>query len=116
MLEIVFSESAAGALSFAMLDGRTSGGVLASVPETLYDICILQEIEKAETEFPQAQVIGSVILNYPFGLSDTWIALRMEQFIKDGLLEPVTAAKREDPMYHRILRKCGGLHKTAQSV
>lgn len=82
------------------------GGVLASVPETLYDTYILQEIEKAETEFPQAQVIGSVILNYPFGLSDAWIALRMEQFIKDGLLEPVTAAKRDEPIYHRILRKC----------
>lgn len=84
------------------------GGVLASVPETLYDTYILQEIEKAETQFLQEEVIGAVLLNYPFGLSDTWIALRMEQFIKDGWLAPVTAPKRDDPIYHRILRK----HKT----
>ena len=35
------------------------------------------------------------------------IALRIEQFIKDGLLIPITVPEPGTPIYHRILQKTG---------
>ena len=52
--------------------------------------------------------IGRVLGQAPIGVGDTWFSLRIEQMIRDGLLEPVTQPKPGDPAYHRILRKCAG--------
>lgn len=80
-------------------------GQLVSAPETLYDSFIHREIDVQAVEFQQAVVVGSVLGKYQLGISDCWIALRMEQFIRDGLLEAVTQPELDSPVYRRILRK-----------
>lgn len=85
----------------AVLNGR-----LVSAPETLYDFWILREIAAQEPEFREAVLIGNVIGKYRLGIGDDWIARRVEQFIRDGLLEPVTEAKPGAPHYRRTLRRC----------
>lgn len=81
-------------------------GQLVSAPETLYDSFIRREIDAQAVEFQQAIVVGSVLGKYQLGISDCWIALRMEHFIRDGLLEAVTQPEPDSPVYRRILRKC----------
>jgi len=85
----------------AVLNGR-----IVSASESLYDSYILQEIAVQNHEFHEAAVVGNVIGKYRLGIGDGWIALRIDQFIHDGLLEPVTQAGRGSPAYRRILRKC----------
>lgn len=82
-------------------------GKLDSVPESLYDTFILRELEKQENEFKEARLVGQVLGKYRLGIGDAWIALRIEQFIKDGLLRPITAPEPDAPIYHRILQKSG---------
>lgn len=84
----------------AVLNGR-----LVSAPETLYDFWILREIAAQEAEFHEAVLIANVIGKHRLGIGDGWIAHRVEQFIRDGLLEPVTEARPGGPRYRRILRK-----------
>lgn len=79
---------------------------LVSVPDTFYDAFILRELEAQEDEFMEAMLIGKVLGKYSLGISDGLIALRIEQFIKEGKLEVITNAKPQDPSYHRMLRKC----------
>lgn len=88
----------------AVLNGR-----VVSAPESLYDPYILREIAVQEREFKGAMVVGSVLGNYQLGIGDGWVARRMEQFIRDGLIEPVTPAEKDRPSYHRIFRKCGSV-------
>ena len=80
-------------------------GQLVSVPESLYDSFILSELEKQEDEFKEAQLVGQVLGKYQLGIGDGWIALRIEQFIRDGLLIPITAPEPDAPIYHRTLQK-----------
>lgn len=82
-------------------------GKLVSAPESLYDTFILRELEKQENEFKEAQLVGQVLGKYQLGIGDDWIALRIEQFIKEGLLNPITAPEPDTPIYHRILQKSG---------
>ena len=78
---------------------------LVSVPETFYDSFILRELEDQGDEFMEANLIGKVIGKNTLGISDSLIALRIDSFINDGMLKPITQAKPEDPYYHRMLRK-----------
>ena len=78
---------------------------LVSVPETFYDSFILRELDDKNDEFMEANLIGKVIGKYSIGISDSLIALRIDSFINDGMLKPITQAKPEDPSYHRMLRK-----------
>lgn len=82
-------------------------GKLVSVPESLYDTFVLRELEKQENEFKEARLVGQVLGKYQLGIGDAWIALRIEKFIKDGLLSPITAPEPDAPIYHRILHKSG---------
>ena len=82
-------------------------GKLVSVPESLYDTFILRELEKQDNEFKEARLVGQVLGKYQLGIGDAWIALRIEQFIKDGLLIPITAPEPDAPIYHRTLQKSG---------
>lgn len=86
----------------AVLNGR-----LLSADESLYDPYILREIAAQGAEFSQAAVVGRVLGQYQLGIGDGWVALRMEQFIQNGLLEPVTSPEAGGPVYHRILRRAG---------
>lgn len=78
---------------------------LVSVPETFYDSLILRELEEQEDEFIEANLIGKIIGKYCLGIGNSVIALRIEQFIKNGMLKVVTPAKAGDPSYHRMLHK-----------
>ncbi len=82
-------------------------GKLVSAPDSLYDAWILRELDAQADEFVEAQLIGQVLGTYQFGLGDGWIALRIEQFIRDGRLTPVTEPEPDGPVYRRILRKTG---------
>lgn len=88
----------------AVLNGR-----LVSTPEALYDPYILREIALQDREFKGAMVVGNVLGKYQLGIGDGWVARRMEQFIRDGLIEPVTPAEKDSPSYRRIFRKCGSV-------
>lgn len=79
-------------------------GQLMGVPADFYDGFIRQEIAAADREFRQAHVIGAV-LGRGLGIGDAWVALRMEEMIRAGLLEVVSQAPPEDPVYRRILRR-----------
>lgn len=80
-------------------------GQLVSAPETLYDDFILREIAAEDEEFQEARVIGRVLGKYHLGISDSWVALRIEGMIRSGKLEPVTVSAKDMPVYHRILKK-----------
>ena len=82
-------------------------GRLCGVEENFYDWLLLREIAAAEEEFLQARVIGSVLGRNQLGLSDTWLALRMEGMIAGGMLEEVAPPPADGPVYHRRLRKTG---------
>ncbi len=80
-------------------------GKLVSVPETQYDAFILRELDALEDEFKEGFLVGRVLGKYQLGIGDGWIALRIEQFIKDGLLVPITTPSPNAPIYHRFLKK-----------
>lgn len=80
-------------------------GQLVGVPKSLYDSFILEELEQQEDEFKEAYLVGRVLGKYRFGIGDAWVALRIEQMIRDGLLIPMTAPEPDAPIYHRVLRK-----------
>lgn len=80
-------------------------GRLQSAPEDIYDSFILQAVDAQSDEFSEAELIGSVVGKYQLGIGDTWIALRIEQFIKQGMLDIVTSLPADGMNYRRILRK-----------
>ena len=80
-------------------------GKLVSVPKTLYDTFILRELSALEDEFKEGVLVGQVLGKYQLGIGDGWIALRVEQFIKDGFLVSITTPAPNAPIYHRILKK-----------
>ena len=81
----------------AVLNGR-----LVSAPESLYDPYILREIDAQDQEFRGADVVGNVIGKYQLGIGDGWIVRRMEQFIRSGILEPVTQAGSPFPSRQNV--------------
>lgn len=80
-------------------------GQLVSLPETIYDGFITREITAEKDEFQEAIIVGRVLGKYQLGIGDAWIALRIEEMVRDGKLEPVTPSPEDRPIYHRILRK-----------
>lgn len=81
-------------------------GMIVSVSENIYDKYILGEIALQPSEFCEASVIGSVISKYQFGIGDDFIACRIEKFIGDKILAPVSDNGGSGSVYNRILRKC----------
>lgn len=84
----------------ALLNGR-----LVGMPETLYDDFILREIAAEGEEFQEAMIIGRVLGKYQLGISDVWVADRIEKIIRAGKIEIVSTPEKDMPVYHRILRK-----------
>lgn len=83
-------------------------GSLVSVPESFYDSFILSQLRCMEPIFREAELVGKVLGQYRLGIGDGFVALRVEQMIRDGLLEPVTQPQQGDPLYHRLLKKLPG--------
>ncbi len=84
----------------AVLNGR-----LVSVPDNIYDSFILHEIEAEDDEFQEAIIIGRVLGKCQLGIGDAWVALRIEEMIRTGILEAITSPSKDAPLYHRMLRK-----------
>lgn len=84
----------------AMLNGQ-----LVSTSEKLYDDFILREIAEEGEEFHEAMIIGRVLGKYQLGMSDSWVALRIEEMIRAGIFEAVKECDKDSPIYHRILKK-----------
>lgn len=72
--------------------------------EDFYDWLLLRELDKLSGEFQEARLIGEVLGRYQLGLSDCWLALRIEDMISRGTLEAVTSPPADGPNYHRVLR------------
>lgn len=76
-----------------------------SVSEDIYDYYILQEISSSEGKFNESRLIGIVLGKYQLGISDSFIHSRIENMIKEGQLEVVSAAKKDMPVYSRVLKR-----------
>ncbi|MDP4164732.1 MAG: DUF3658 domain-containing protein [Bacillota bacterium] len=84
----------------------TLNGQLVSAPETLYDDFIIREIAAEGENFQEAMIVGRTLGKYQLGISDSWVALRIEEMIHAGKLEVVTPASKDMPIYYRVLKKC----------
>lgn len=80
-------------------------GQLVSASETIYDDFISREIAEEGEEFQEARIVGRVLGKYQLGIGDYWVALRIEEMIRAGKLEPVTDLAEDCPIYHRRLKK-----------
>lgn len=80
-------------------------GKLQSAPENIYDSFILREVDAQAGEFSEAELIGNILGKNQLGIGDVWIALRIEQFIEEGVLNIVTPPAPNGLIYRRMLRK-----------
>lgn len=80
-------------------------GVLVSADETLYDPYLRRVLDELPETFSEAILIGRTLGRFPLGYGDAWLALRVERWIADGLLEAVSQPDPGSPRYHRMLRK-----------
>ena len=80
-------------------------GQLVSASEDAYDGFILRELERQDGEFMEARFIGDILGRHQPGIGDGWLAIRIEEMIRSGLLEAVTQAPADGPIYRRMLRK-----------
>ena len=58
-------------------------------------MCI-RDRDTLDDEFRESVLVGQVLGKNQLGIGDGWIALRVEQFIKEGLLLPIDVYKRQD--------------------
>lgn len=84
----------------AIVNGRP-----ISVGADFYDGILLREIAAQPERFHEARLIGQILGQYPLGLGDSTIALRMEEFISRGMLIPESEPGPDRPIYHRWMRK-----------
>lgn len=126
MLEIVFSESACGALKLAQRygEGRYRGGAIGVIarnedgsepsrekldrlrrlPEDAYDVSIRRALAEAPREFREGRLIGDILGRCALGISDGWLAMRIEAMVQSGELAVAREAKA-DRLYSRVLRR-----------
>lgn len=83
----------------AVVNGR-----LQSVPDNFYDGFILHEIDLEKNEFSETNLIGRILEKYQLGVSDSWLALRIEEMVRVGKLGVVSFASKDGSNYHRILK------------
>ena len=126
MLEIVCSTSACGALKLAQRygEGRYRGGAigviarnedgsepsreeldrLRSLPEDAYDFSIRRALAEVPREFREGRLISDILGKYALGISDGWLAMRIEDMVQSGELAVVREAEADRP-YSRVLRR-----------
>ena len=126
MLEIVFSESACGALKLAQRygAGEYRGGAIGVIarnedgsepsrekldrlrrlPEDAYDVSIRRALAEAPREFREGRLIGDILGRCALGISDGWLAMRIEAMVQSGELAVVREAEADRP-YSRVLRR-----------
>ena len=81
------------------------GGKLRTVKADHYDELFLRELYRQPEEFHEARFIGEILGKYPIGFGDSLIALRVEEWIAQGIVTPITAPEDGLPIYHRYLRR-----------
>ena len=84
----------------AVINGR-----LCSVPIDFYDPFLLAQLDRMEDRFPEPQLIGAVMARCQLGVGDLWIALRIEQLIRDGRLRVAGPPAPGRVTYRRELEK-----------
>lgn len=84
----------------AVVNGR-----LCTVEEDFYDGFLLRELQQQPLEFHEGRLVGTILGQYGLGISDSLVALRLEEFISRGMLVPITEPEENHPIYHRWLRK-----------
>ena len=84
----------------AVVNGR-----LCTVEEDFYDGFLLRTLQKQPLEFHEGRLVGTILGQYGLGISDSLVALRLEEFISRGMLVPITEPEDNHPIYHRWLRK-----------
>lgn len=85
----------------AVISGR-----VMSVPDSFYDFLIDEAICGLNGNFHEAVVIGNVLGRSQIGISDAWVAKRIQVMVDEGRLEVVeNSDDPEAPVYHRVLRK-----------
>ena len=126
MLEIVFSESACGALKLAQRygEGKYRGGAIGVIarnedgsepsrekldrlrrlPEDAYDVSIRRALAEAPREFREGRLIGDILGRCALGISDGWLAMRIEAMVQSGELAVAREAEADRP-YSRVLRR-----------
>lgn len=126
MLEIVFSESVCGALKLAQRygEGRYRGGAIGVIarnedgsepsrekldrlrrlPEDAYDVSIRRALAEVPREFREGRLLGDLLGKYALGVSDGWLAMRIEDMVQSGELAVVREAEADRP-YSRVLRR-----------
>ena len=126
MLEIVFSESACGALKLAQRygEGKYRGGAIGVIArnedgsepsqeeldklrreaEDAYDVSIRRALAEAPREFREGRLIGDILDRYALGVGDGWLAMRIETMVHAGELAVVQQAEADRP-YSRVLRR-----------
>lgn len=80
-------------------------GLLVSAAEDLYDPYLRWTLDEMPGTFQEAMLIGRTLGQFPLGYGDTWLAMRVEQWIADGKLTALTKADADTPAYHRMLQK-----------
>lgn len=126
MLEIVFSESACGALKLAQRygEGKYRGGAsgviarnedgsepsreeldrLRRLPEDAYDFSIRRALAEVPREFREGRLISDILGRCALGVSDGWLAMRIEDMMQSGELAVVRETEADRP-YSRVLRR-----------
>ena len=126
MLEIVFSESACGALKLAQRygEGRYRGGAIGVIarnedgsepsreeldrlrrlPEDAYDFSIRRALAEVPREFREGRLISDILGKYALGVSDGWLAMRIEAMAQSGEMAVAREAEADRP-YSRVLRR-----------
>ena len=126
MLEIVFSESACGALKLAQRygAGEYHGGAIGVIarnedgsepsrekldrlrrlPEGAYDVSIRRALAEAPREFREGRLIGDILGRCALGVSDRWLAMRIEAMVQSGEMAVARETEADRP-YSRVLRR-----------
>ncbi|MDK2809157.1 MAG: hypothetical protein PWP24_1894, partial [Clostridiales bacterium] len=75
-------------------------GSLVGVPEDFYDFLIRKRLSNNPVK--EARLLGDILGYYPFGVSDSWYASRIEYMINTGSIKVVEDSEKR---YARIICK-----------
>ena len=77
---------------------------LRSLPEDAYDVSIRRALAEASREFREGRLLGDLLGKYALGISDGWLAMRIEAMVQSGELAVAREAEA-DRLYSRVLRR-----------
>lgn len=81
-----------------------ASGRLRSLPEDAYDFSIRRALVEAPREFREGRLIGDILGRCALGISDGWLAMRIEAMVQSGELAVAREAEADRP-YSRVLRR-----------